>query len=127
PIAAIWASSPSDSMFDSRLPFMIFCLGTFPPHLLMAPSEHILWSQIPILCRMPLGSQVGMIHRQGVRCNNHEANATGTTTALGPVGDFRLPFMVTRLRTLPPDFRTAPRNHVMRRERSILGRVPLSG
>jgi hypothetical protein len=88
-------------------PFMAGIDWTNPPDLLLAgPQHHVSWSQVPILCWVPLRSKIGANSGKTVGDRNLLARAAGTATPANATLNDCLPFMIGSGRTAPPDFLT---------------------
>lgn len=109
---------------NDRLPFM--AQGTTPPDLPVAVSRHLIRRQLTVACRVPFlrqrrehGGQIRLSRHSRPSAANGTAIATAAAADAGPPG--------VPLFTAPPGVPSAARQHMLRRQRPILLRIPLGG
>src|SRR5262249_9883962 len=99
---------------------MVICNRTFPPDFHGARGDHVLRCKRAIFRWVPLLRQIGMRGGQTVRWHGLEVLAARAAAVhVGSAYRGSLPLMVVGNGTLPPDFLTASRRNLSRRQRTI--------
>jgi len=107
------------------LPFVASIAGTAPPHFLIGPDGDVGGGQVAVFRPMPLGRECRSAC-QKARFRRSAVTRTEGTSVASQTRCWRgSPFVVGTFRALPPCQLIRLRDDDPRRERSVLGRMPL--
>jgi hypothetical protein len=126
PLACTERALPSvpRSLVDFALPLVIRALRALPPHLAVGARHDLVRCQLSIAGRVPLGRDLRKACSQRVLWDHAAVDAERTAPAPDTRRNDCAPLVLRACSALPPHHLLAAGNDVVRRQRSIPGRVP---